>query len=300
MESIQNQVDNYLLKPIQTTTLVPVLSKILKKIKLEVENKEYKNNLKQLVKSQVLQIEKQNKIIYQQSKLAAMGEMIDSIAHQWKQPLSVISISVQGLQISKEIYGEVSDESLDEYSNTIKLQIEHLLSTMDEFRNFFRPDIDTQEVVVKDIIDSVLILLNDDIVKNNINIKIIGDTDLTINIIPNEFKHILINIINNAKDAFKNITYKKVITIDISKIETSIIFNISDNAGGISLDAIDHIFEPNFTTKETESGTGIGLYMSKMIIEKVNGSLSVKNISKINSDNKTILGAVFTLEIPTS
>ena len=291
MESIKIQVDDYLLKPIQTTTFVSVISKILKKIKLENENKEYKNNLEQLVQKQVDEIEKQNKIIYQQSKLAAMGEIIDSIAHQWKQPISTISILTQSLQIQCNLDNDFNIENIKKCSKSVDLQIKHLLSTIDEFRNFFRPDINTQTVHIKEIIDSTLILLKDELIKHDISIDITGDTDIIINIIPNEFKHILINIINNAKDAFQKIIKDKLININIKQDNKSVQLTISDNAGGIPIDIIEHIFEPNFTTKELGKGTGIGLYMSKMIIEKINGTLIVNNNSN---------GAVFTIRIPLS
>ena len=289
MESIKIQVDSYILKPINTTIFIPTISKVLKKLKLEIENKEYKNNLEKLVKQQVQEIEEQNKIIFQQSKLAAMGEMIDSIAHQWKQPLGTISLHLQSLQIKNSLNDKINPEDIEQCTTSINLQIKHLISTIDEFRGFFRPDAKVENVCIKEIVDSVMLLLKDEIIKSKININIDGDFNLTAKMISNEFKHILINLLNNAKDAFNNTKKSKNININIKKEETFAVLQISDNAGGIPEDIIQNIFKANFTTKKSSGGTGMGLYMSKLITEKIHGILSVENISD---------GAMFSIKIP--
>ncbi len=281
MSSIKSDVYDYILKPIQTVEFINIISKILDNIKLNVENIKYKTKLED-------KIEKQDKIIIHQAKLAAMGEMIDSIAHQWKQPLGVISLNIQSTQLLNSRNQTISIEEFNNCAEKVQLQINHLVSTMDEFRTFFRPNIVIKEVIIKNTIDSVFLLLKDTLIQEKIDIDISGDITSKIYLIENEFKHIIINIINNAKDAFKNQTSKKI-NINVENLNHTINIHISDNAGGIPENIIEHIFESNFTTKEVGKGTGIGLYMSKTIIEKINGKLSVKN----NND-----GAVFKIEIP--
>ena len=289
LESIQYSVDNYLLKPIQTEQFIQIISKSLYKIQLEYENHQYKENLENIIEEQKEKIHKHEKYIYQQAKLASMGEMIDSVAHQWKQPLSTIYSYVQNLVIHQELIGQVTLESLKECNDNVKYQIDHLIGTMDEFRNFFRPDVQPESILLKEIVNSVIILVKNDLQNNNIKITTNCDCDIKVNIIPNEFKHILINIINNAKDAFKENIINKTISIHPDRDDNYYMLKIQDNAGGIPENVIEHIFEGNFTTKENSGGTGMGLYMSKMIIEKINGKLEVYN----DKD-----GAVFILKIP--
>jgi len=309
MESIKIQVDDYLLKPIQTTTFVSVISKILKKIKLENENKEYKNNLEQLVQKQVDEIEKQNKIIYQQSKLAAMGEIIDSIAHQWKQPISTISILTQSLQIQCNLDNDFNIENIKKCSKSVDLQIKHLLSTIDEFRNFFRPKQGKEDFGVKRRMQSVMLLVKDEFIKNNINISIQSEDELLLYGIENEFKHLVINIINNAKDIIisteekrkKSLNQKEMIEnlifISTSKDTDNVTITIKDNAGGIPTEILPKIFEPYFTTKHKSQGTGIGLFMSSKIIKQhFNGILNTQN-KEFMLDGKQYFGAMFNIEI---
>jgi len=289
IKSIKIQVDDYLLKPIQTKTFIPIIAKVIHNIKLEYENKQYKDKLEQLVKQQIKEIEHQNKIIFQQSKLAAMGEMIDSIAHQWKQPLGVISTYTQNMEIQLEILKKVNIEDVNKCIVNVKKQIDHLLSTIDEFRDFFRPELKISTVNVKEIINSVIVLIKDELIKNNIDIELDLSNDTSIDIIKNEFKHILLNIINNAKDAFDKSNNNKLIKIFIKDDEYYTSIHIEDNAGGIPTDVIDHIFEANYTTKKELNGTGMGLYMSRLIIEKINGKLIAQNIDQ---------GAKFIIKIP--
>jgi len=282
MGSIKTKVYDYILKPIGIDDFVNAISKIIE----EIKNKKDAILSKQHLEIKIIE---QNKIIHHQAKLAVMGEMIDSIAHQWKQPLSAISLNMQNLQLMTNIKDNITQEDIDKCANNIDLQINHMQSTMNEFRNFFRPDINFKTVVLHDDIKGILVLLKDMIIQEKINISITGDKELSVNIIPNEFKHIIINIINNAKDAFRSDIKSKQIIIDIAQTKDQTEVSITDNAGGIPSNVIKHIFEPNFTTKTKSEGTGIGLYMSHLIINKINGNIKVENVND---------GAKFTIMIP--
>jgi len=225
----------------------------------------------------------------QQAKMAAMGEMMDAIAHQWKQPLNALSMMSD--MLVDDFDGNIVDkEYIDELSGNTQLQIEHMISTLSEFRNFFRPKETKESFGIKRSLSSVLVLINDEFIKNNINIYIQSEHEILIHGIENEFKHLVLNIINNAKDAFNERDIKiRDIHINFYKDKYNINLEINDSAGGIPTDVIEHIFKPNVTTKKVGEGTGIGLYMSIQIAQKLGGKLSVKNIEN---------GASFSLQIP--
>ncbi len=220
---------------------------------------------------------RQEKLLIQQSKLAAMGEMIDAVAHQWKQPLNIVNIIASKIKMYINMNIPITDETLVELSDEVIVQIKHLTNTIDEFRLFLRPNRKKQKINIHKMVSSVINLLKNELVKHNVEVEIIGNDKLEILIIENEFQHIFINIINNAKDAFldKNKLISKKIIIDVKENIDNIIITIDDNAGGIPNNIIDSIFQANVTTKE--KGTGIGLYMSTQIVEKNNGTLSVEN-----------------------
>lgn len=222
--------------------------------------------------------ERQEKMLAQQAKMAAMGEMIDAIAHQWKQPLNAISMLSEIIEMDFES-GDIDEEYMKNHKEQVFSQIDHLLSTLSEFRSFFRPNKDSSMFNVKNAIDSVLILVKDELIKYTIEVEVNELNVIKIDGIENEFKHIILNIINNAKDAFneKTITNPKIIIILKEKNNEKSI-EIKDNAGGIPEYIIKDIFKPNVTTKEEGKGTGIGLYMSDQIAQKMGARLSVKNV----------------------
>ena len=225
----------------------------------------------------------------QQAKMAAMGEMMDAVAHQWKQPLNALSM-MSDMLIDDFSDNLVDKKYIDELSNDTQLQIEHMITTLNEFRNFFRPKETKESFGIKRSLSSVLVLINDEFLKNNINIHIESDKEILIYGIENEFKHLVLNIINNAKDAFNERDIQvRDIFISFTKNNHSINLEIRDSAGGIPENVIEHIFKPNVTTKKAGDGTRIGLYMSIQIAQKLGGKLSVKNINN---------GASFSLQIP--
>ncbi len=223
--------------------------------------------------NKILHINEQNKLIVQLSKLATMGQIINIVAHQWKQPLNIISTNIMKL----EFINEVSKEQINQISNTINHQLVHLRETIDEFRNFFRNEKTVQSIEINALFESILLLLRDDMINNKIELIIKGDKELNIDVIVNEFKHVFINLINNSKEAFiENNIIDRKIEINIYTSMKNIIIEYTDNAGGIKDKIIREIFKLNYTTKET--GTGIGLYLCKCIIERINGSIHVSSM----------------------
>ncbi|SFV75779.1 PUTATIVE TWO-COMPONENT SENSOR [hydrothermal vent metagenome] len=246
-------------------------------LKLNEELDEYKNNLEKKVVKEVAKRREKEKILLQQSKLASVGEMIDAIAHQWKQPLNVMSGQVAHLMLQFQ-FGMLNEENLKKFEKNIIAQIEHMTNTLDEFRSFFRPSKNVENFYVKEMIDKVLLLTKDEFAKNNIEIILNCEDNVQLYGVENEFKHLVINILNNAKDAFieRNIKDRKIhINCFIDKKYK--ILEIVDNAGGIPKNVINDIFKANITTKKEGKGTGIGLYMSAQIAQKHHGVLSVEN-----------------------
>ena len=224
----------------------------------------------------------------QQAKMAAMGEMMDAVAHQWKQPLNALSMMSDLLSSDFED-GLVDKAYIDELTNDTQTQIEHMITTLNEFRNFFRPKENKESFGIKRCVQSVMLLVNDEFLKHNINIHVDSNKEILIHGNENEFKHLVLNIINNAKDAFNECDIqKRDIFINFYKEYDFIHVDIQDTAGGIPPHVINDIFKPEVTTKESGKGTGIGLYMSMQIAQKLGGTLSAKN-----KDN----GALFKLKI---
>ncbi len=273
-------------------SFVVVANSLDEKLKLEAAHKELKllnENLYEKVKEQVAKLRLQDKMLFQQSKLAAMGEMMDAVAHQWKQPLGVIQLKANEIEMMVS-FNELTNEYGLDVSEKIQRQVNHLIETIDEFRSFFRPKMNLEEITIKKLIDSTLLLMKDELVKNTIQTTFIGDETLTVNLIPNEFKHVLLNIISNTKYEFERQNKKDAkIEFMVETFNDTIQLKIQDNAGGVPEDLISTIFNVNVTTKPEGKGTGIGLYMSKNIIEKIHGTISVKNNDK---------GALFIISIP--
>ncbi len=251
------------------------------------QKKEYEKSVKQTNfflkkwdKSNILAQErdqKKDKMIEQQSRLAAMGEMMDAVAHQWKQPLNAISMVSELLKDDFQ-HGEVNQEYIDDLDSTIHLQIDHMVNTLNEFRNFLRPTTNDSFFYINDVIDTVKVLLKDELITQNININLNLDENIQLFGNQNEFKHLFINLINNSIDAFnENNIITRGISIRCYSEDGNIYIELEDNAGGIKEDIIQDIFKPNVTTKPEGKGTGIGLYMSSQIVKKNNGNINVHN-----------------------
>jgi signal transduction histidine kinase len=242
-------------------------------LKLNEELDEYKNNLERKVEEEIEKRKAQEELLMEQSRLAAIAEMMDAVAHQWTQPLNLLSMYTYTLTLEAEKNRMVTPDSVRQFKENFTKQITHMSDTLNNFRSFFRPLDEKIDFKASDTVTSVLDLLRDDLLKQDIHISVDIEEELVITGNPNEFKHILINLISNAKYAFnEHRIQQKNITIRIN----SQTMKITDNAGGIPESLIDDIFKMNVTSKQGE-GTGIGLYMSQQIAHKHNGCLSVEN-----------------------
>lgn len=241
------------------------------------------------VENAILKSKQKDHLMAQQGKLASMGEMIGNIAHQWRQPLNALGLLLQKQQIFFD-RGLLTSEKLKESIDKGTLLINKMSSTIDDFRDFFKPNKEKTDFDVKEVIDDTLELIGATLYNNNISLILDITEGVNIHGYKNEFSQVILNLINNAKDILcEEEKSQGKITISSSVRADTVNICISDNGGGIKEEIIGHIFEPYFTTKEEGKGTGIGLYMSKMIIEdNMGGVLSVANHDK---------GAVFTISM---
>ena len=258
--------------------------------------KKMNEELNEKIKIEMKKNEEKTRISIQQSRMASMGEMLENIAHQWRQPLSTISVAASGIEIKKEL-NILNDEELSDSLRHIKNATQYLSNTIDDFRNFFVKDKIPSNINIRNTLNKTIDLISSTLAKEEItlirNIQNINFTSYE-----NELIQVLMNIFINAKDALANRKSEKLIIVVIKQIEDNLVIKIKDNAGGVDSSIIDKIFEPYFTTKHQFNGTGIGLYMSKLIVEKhLIGEISVKNIDFI-FNSKTYRGALFELVLP--
>lgn len=251
---------------------------------LENKLKEYKKEL-----------DNKQAILYQQSKMAAMGEMIGNIAHQWRQPLSIITTATSGMVLQKQM-GVLTDEFFFEASNRINASSQYLSQTIDDFRNFFIPNKEKSKVNLIEIFKKTLDLISAQF--SSKDIKIIKNIEgVEFESYENELIQALINILNNSRDELIKKDDERFIFVDAFEKDNFINITIKDNAGGVIKENLDKIFEPYFTTKYKSQGTGIGLYMTEEIITKhLNGTICVENV-EFTYDEKEYFGAEFTIKI---
>lgn len=263
------------------------LSRIIEQNHKNIQN--LNNNLQKLVKDEIKKNKNKDKILQEQSVRASMGEMMDAVAHQWVQPLSVIKMHMQDLELKSE-FSTIKHEDMQSASKNTYKQISHMTETLDEFRSFFRINKKPEKVFLCKTIKLTLELLKDDLQKNNIQVNFDSCYSQEVAIIPNEFKHVLINVLNNAKDAFVSKKIEnRIIDIKIYEKDSKVLIDILDNAGGIDEEIINHIFEINISSKEKDKGTGIGLYISRLIIHKIDGEIEASNKED---------GSCFTISLP--
>jgi signal transduction histidine kinase len=259
---------------------------------------EQNENLEVRVAQMVKEEQAKNELLLKQSRQAQMGEMIGVIAHQWKQPLAAISSASSSASFNLSFMNHDSKESIeescqfvDDRMNAIAAYVETLTDTMDDFRNFFKPDKSADSVCCSVVVEKALHILQSSLDSKSVKVTTFYETTESVEIFANELMQVVLNIVKNAQDNFVEQEVNSG-EINIKVIESEIYqeIHICDNGGGIPKEHIDNIFDSYFTTKSESHGTGIGLYMSKMIVDDHhNGNISVYNNSE---------GACFIIKIP--
>ncbi len=274
-----------------------------KKIELEKTKKELEIVNNTLEQRMALEVEKNNKnqlLLTQNNKLAQMGEMLSMIAHQWRQPLSAISTAIVAIDINiasgrfdtkKESDIDAMLEFISQKHNNISEYVKFLSTTIDDFRNFFKTDKYPQNVSISSLITNALHMIEKPMKSKGIQIIVTYQTDENITVNKNEFIHVILNILKNSEDNFQEKKIKKpIIKINVIKEETHCSIEIKDNGGGIEEKIIEKIFDPYYSTKLEKNGTGLGLFMSKLIIEEHHKGL----LSAFNKND----GVVFKIQLP--
>ncbi|MEN6587371.1 MAG: ATP-binding protein, partial [Sulfuricella sp.] len=242
------------------------------------ELRELNETLEQRVDQAVRRNLEQERMLVHQSRQAAMGEMIGNIAHQWRQPLNALNIILANIKDSYA-YNELTAEEMEQYVARGRRLTQKMSDTIDDFRNFFRPTKEKVPFSLKQALEDTLDLLGASLKVHDIEVMVEGEMEVAAYGFPNEYSQVLVNILNNAKDviAARKIT-KGEIRVRIAQEGGTAVMAIRDNGGGIPEDVLPRMFEAYFTTKE--QGTGIGLYMSKLIIENnMGGQLFARNVA---------------------
>ena len=268
-----------------------VLKKYANKVRMNAKELENLNqSLENKVKEEIEKNREKEQLLVQKSKFIALGEMISNIAHQWRQPLSELSSILMFIKFKYDL-NTLDKETMDKKSKEADKVLEYMSHTIDDFRNFFMPKKEKEEFYLLDSIEIVMGIISSTLLNYNIKIEISVDENIKIKTFLNEYKQVLLNIIGNAKDVLieKNIE-NPLIKITAIEDDKSVVLFIEDNGDGILIEPKSKIFEPYFTTKEDSNGTGLGLYMSKIIVDKnMKGKLKVKNTKQ---------GAKFSISIP--
>lgn len=239
---------------------------------------DFNKELKRRVTEEVSKQKEQEELLLHQSRMASMGEMIENISHQWKQPLNSLSVHLQMLH-DEHIHNNLSNKFIENFYEKTLFSVQKMASTIDDFKNFFKVNKKRKDFYIKKVLDDSLRLVESYYKKYNIELDISIEEDFILNGYDNELIHVFVNILSNAKDAILD---KKVkdprVKISVYKKDEFITIEIEDNAGGIPEENLETVFVPYFTTKEEGKGTGIGLYMSKrIIVEHLKGKISVSN-----------------------
>jgi C4-dicarboxylate-specific signal transduction histidine kinase len=234
----------------------------------------------------------QESLLIHQSRLAAMGEMIGAIAHQWRQPLNALSLVMQNIRMQHAM-GTLTEQSMARMQDKSGQLVERMSSTIDEFRNLFKPSKNAESFNLAQSMRSAADLLDGVFKNHSIELEIVCDDSIFLYGIPGEFYQVILNLLANAKDALLDSKQAHpYVLLRACRAGRRIHIDVEDNGGGVAPEILNKVFEPYFTTKEEGKGSGIGLYMSKMIVENnMHGRLNVANTAE---------GACFTLDIPAS
>ncbi|MDF1879856.1 hypothetical protein JHD50_00835 [Sulfurimonas sp. MAG313] len=260
--------------------------------KAQEELKIMNDSLEDRVLNEVDKNRRKDQQMLEQSRFAQMGEMISMIAHQWRQPLASISATTGAMSLHLQLE-EFNQKYIEDRIEKVNTYTQYLSTTITDFRNFFKPDKEKTMTSLNDIVLGSLKIIGTSIESDGISVETFLESKIEFLSYPNELKQVLLNILKNAQDVFTENSIKSpCICITTKNIENEVELCISDNAGGIDEKRIAYIFDPYFTTKEKKDGTGLGLYMSKLIVEDhCDGSIQVRNVDD---------GACFTLTLPLS
>ncbi|AXX91894.1 histidine kinase [Malaciobacter molluscorum LMG 25693] len=274
--------------------MVSIINDLVKKYKMQVLNKEQKleklnSTLAQKVNFGIEEAKRKDKTILEQSRLARMGTMLSMIAHQWRQPLTQLSVILMELEVATRLKKVNDKHILDSVEKSDKM-IEFMSNTIDDFRNFYKPNKKKEHFYVMDACNKAINLINATLKHNSTKLNIENKNDKLIYGYASEYSQVILNLLSNASDILIERKIKNAkIDLIIESTNDSSIVTIKDNAGGIKEDNLDLVFDPYYTTKDSSKGTGLGLYISKLIIEKnMHGHLEVSNSSE---------GAVFKISI---
>jgi len=237
--------------------------------------KKLNETLEMRVKEEIKKNEAKQKVMFWQSRFASLGEMLANIAHQWRQPLTELNLTLFSLK--KAAFNE-DKESVEELYKESKALIQNMSNTIEDFSNFFKPEKEKQHFMLRESIEEALHILKRMFKRDMIQVKTSYE-DVSVLGITNEFTQVIVNLLKNSRDAFvENGVLIREIKIEVTKEKDNALIFVEDNAGGIKEKERYKIFEPYFTTKHNSQGTGLGLFMSKMICEKgFNGSLDVSS-----------------------
>ncbi len=262
----------------------------LEREKISKQLKELNRNLEARVKKEVIQNREREQIMFAQARYAQMGEMLNMIAHQWRQPLTAISVCAIDLALNIE-FGDFDTQKVIDSSKYIEEQTQKMSNIINDFMNFFKPGREKENFLIDDVISDIYRLMSAQLKNRDIEFINLVDKNLKIKGYKKELEQVLINLIANARDAYDGLdVINRDIIIETKEFENFYIISVADKAGGVPTIIQDRIFEPYFTTKEQGKGTGIGLYMSKNIIERnFKGSISLDCING---------GSTFKIKIP--
>jgi len=312
---LSHEINNMLEKIKDNEQQLEVLNRDLEKkveektIILEQQNRELEEsehelqmlntNLEQKVKEEVEKNIKTQKQLFKSEKMASMGEMIGNIAHQWRQPLSIISTGATGMKM-KKMFHKLDDESFEQTCDIINDNAQYLSKTIDDFRNFIKGDRLKLHFNLTENINSFLKLVEPSIKNHNITMLCNLDDTITLNSYPNELIQCYMNLFNNAKDILDTINEEDRYILITTQLENNKIhISFQDSGGGIKDSILEKIFEPYFTTKSKKTGTGLGLHMTySIIVDGMNGIIEVNN-ETLKVENKEYLGANFNIILPT-
>jgi|GEM_PF-702953 len=302
--SIKVGIQGYVIKPTSIDQLIDTLETVINIIEESRSKQAYQKSLENRVDSESKKRQETEALLIQQSKLASMGEMIGNIAHQWRQPLNELSLLIQSFKSAYE-REVLTKDFIDNRINKGMLLIDKMSTTIDNFRNFYSPSKAKKNFSIIDSIEKSLAIFEGFFGNNDIQIYMEQDRSGDYNFFgySDEFEQVFVNLLSNAKDSIieKNSLGDRVIYICVSDQNEAIVVEVYDNGLGLDDTIKEKIFQPYFTTKDDDKGTGIGLYMSKEIVDKhLNGCLEAdnKSFSIDGIDDQVYNGAAFKITLP--